>query len=76
MQKSKTTKNFFDKQNYSAIAFQNCIENSDWRHFYGAMTGDMMSLEFQRIIERALALHAPIKACYFRTDKSKFLLQE
>ena len=36
----------------------------------------MMLLEFQRIIERALALHAPIKACYIRTDKPKFLLQE
>ena len=36
----------------------------------------MMLLEFQRIIERALALHAPIKACYIRTYKPKFLLQE
>ena len=36
----------------------------------------MMLLEFQRIIERALALHAPNKACYIRTDKPKFLLQE
>ena len=37
MLKSKTTKkNFFD------IAFQNFIENSDWRHFYGAVTEDMM----------------------------------
>ena len=36
----------------------------------------MMLLEFHRIIERALALHAPIKACYIRTDKPKFLLQE
>ena len=36
----------------------------------------MMLLEFQRIIERELALHAPIKACYIRTDKPKFLLQE
>ena len=35
-----------------------------------------MLLEFQRIIERALALHASIKACYIRTDKPKFLLQE
>ena len=35
-----------------------------------------MLLEFQRTIERALALHAPIKACYIRTDKPKFLLQE
>ena len=69
-------KNFLTKKNYSAIAFQNFIENSDWRHFYGAVTGDMMLLEFQRIIERALALHAPIKACYIRTDKPKFLLQE
>ena len=43
---------------------------------YGAVTGDMMLLEFQRIIERALALHAPIKACYIRTDKPKFLRQE
>ena len=77
MLKSKTTKKkFFDKKNYSAIAFQNFIENSDWRHFYSAVTGDMMLLEFQRIIERALALHAPIKACYIRTDKPKFLLQE
>ena len=33
-------------------------------------------LEFQRIIERALALHAPIKTCYIRTDKPKLLLQE
>ena len=36
----------------------------------------MMLLEFQRIIETALALHAPIKACYIRTEKPKFLLQE
>ena len=77
MLKSKTTKKyFFDNKNYSAIAFQNFIENSDWRHFYGAVTGDLMLLEIQRIIERALALHAPIKACYIRTEKPKFLLQE
>ena len=75
MLKSKTTKKKFFDKNYSAIAFQNFIENSDWRHFYGAVT-DMMLLEFQRIIERALALHAPIKACYIRTGKPKFLLQE
>ena len=55
---------------------QNFIEKSDWRQFYGAVTGGMMLLEFQRIIERALALHAPIKACYIKTDKPKFLLQE
>ena len=37
MLKSKTTKKkIFD------IAFQNFIENSDWRHFYGAVTEDMM----------------------------------
>ena len=43
MLKSKTTKKkFFDKKNYSAIAFQNFIENSDSRHFYGAVTGDKM----------------------------------
>ena len=36
----------------------------------------MMLLEFQRIIERALALYAPIEACYIRKDKPKFLLQE
>ena len=36
----------------------------------------MMLLEFQRIVERALALHAPIKACFIRTDKPNFLLQE
>ena len=35
-----------------------------------------MLLEFQRIIERALALYAPVKACYIRKDKPKFLLQE
>ena len=35
-----------------------------------------MLLEFQRIIERAVALHAPIKACIIRTDKPNFLLQE
>ena len=40
------------------------------------MTGDMMLVEFQRIIERALALHAPIMACYIRTEKLKFLLHE
>ena len=34
--------------------------------------GNMMLLEFQRIIERALALHAAIKACYFRKDKPEF----
>ena len=74
MPKSKT--NFFDKINYSAIAFLNFIENSDRRHFYGVVTGDMMLLEFQRIIERELALHAPINVCYIQKDKTKFLLQE
>ena len=66
-------KNFFNKKNYSAIAFQNFFQNSDWRHFYGAMTGDMRLIEFQRIIERALALHAQIKACYVKKEKPKFL---
>ena len=64
-------KKFFDKKNYSAIAFQIFIENSDWRHFYGAVTGDMMLLDFQSICERVLALYAPIKACYIRKDKTK-----
>ena len=36
----------------------------------------MMLLEFQRIIERALALLAPIQACYIRKDKPKVLLQK
>ena len=49
--KSKTTEKFFDIKNFSAIAFHNFIENSDWRHCYGAVTGDMMLLEFQRIFE-------------------------
>ena len=35
-----------------------------------------MLLEFQKIIERAIALYAPIKACSVRKDKLKFLLQE
>ena len=71
MLKSKTLKKkFFD--NYSAIAVQTFIENSDWRHFYGRVAREMMLLEFQRIIER----YAPIKACYIRKDKPKFLLQE
>ena len=35
-----------------------------------------MLLEFQRVIERALALYAQIKACYIRKDKPKFLRQE
>ena len=64
------------KKNYAAIAFQNFIENSNWRHFYGAVTGDMMSLEFQRIIERALALYAPIKACYIGKDKPSFCFKK
>ena len=63
-------------KNYSAIAFQSFIENSDWRNFYGAVTGDMMLLEFPRIIETASALHTPIEACYNRIDKQKILLQE
>ena len=54
MLKSKTTKErFLDKEKYSAITFQNIIENSDWKHFYGAVTGDMILLELQRNIERA-----------------------
>ena len=77
MLKSKTTKkNIFDKKNYSALAFQNFSEYSDLRHFHGAVTGDMMLSEFQRIIERPLALYAPIKICYIRKDKPKFSLQE
>ena len=77
MLKSKTTKKkFFDEKNYSAIAFQNFIENSDWRHFYGEITGVMMLIVFQRIIEKSLALFAPIKACFIRKDKPKFLLRE
>ena len=51
-------------------------KNSDWRHFYGAVTGDMMLLEFLKIIERALALFALFKFCYIRKDKRKFLLQK
>ena len=52
MLKSKTTKKkFFDKKNYSAITFQKFIENSDWRHFYGAVTGDMMLLEFKELLK-------------------------
>ena len=47
-----------------------------WRHFYGAVTGDTMLLEFQRIMGKALALHAPIKVCYIRKDKPNFLLHE
>ena len=37
-----------------------------------------MLMEFQRIMERELALHASIKVkvCYIRKDKPKFLLQE
>ena len=41
--------------------------------FCGAVMGYMMFLEFQRIIERALALHAPIKVSYIRKAKPKFL---
>ena len=36
----------------------------------------MMLLDFQRTIETALALDAPIKTCYIRKDKPKLLLQE
>ena len=56
--------------------FQIFIELSDWRHFYGALTEDKMLLNFQRTIETALALDAPIKICYIRKDKPKLLLQE
>ena len=35
-----------------------------------------MLLEIQRIIESALALHAPIKVGYIQKDKPKFLIQE
>ena len=77
MLKSKITKNSsLTKKNYSAIAFENSIENSERRKFYGAVTGDVMLLESQRIIQRALALHAPVKACCVRKYKPKFLLQE
>ena len=65
MLKSETTKKFWTKRNYSAIAFQFFFfQNSAWRHFYGAVTGDMMLMNFQRIIGRALAPHALIKFCY------------
>ena len=71
MLKSKTTKKtFFDKKT-SALAFHNFNEISDWRHFYGAMTGDIMLLELQRVIERALALHAAIKVCCITKRQAK-----
>ena len=42
MLKSKSKKKKkFDKTIYSA-EFQNLIEISDWRHCYGAVTGDMI----------------------------------
>ena len=45
---SKTTRiNFF---NFSVIAFQNSIENSEWRHFYGAVTGDKVLIELTKIL--------------------------
>ena len=64
MLKSKTTKKFSTKKlfSHSVPKFYDVIRK--------------MLLEFQRIIERALALYAPIKACYIRKDKPKFLLQE
>ena len=39
-------------------------------------TADMMLLKFQTIIGKTLALPAPIKVCYIKKDKTKFLLQE
>ena len=73
MLKSKTTKKkFFDKKNYSAIAFKNFIENSHWRHFYSAVMGETMLLEFQR----ALALQATIKVCCNRKEKPNWLCEK
>ena len=75
LESNTTMKKFFDKKpvSHSDPTF---IKFLDWRHFYGAVTGDMMLLEFQGIIERALTLHAPIKLHYIRKDKQNFLLQE
>ena len=75
--KWKTTKKIvLAKKKYSALAFQNFIENSDWRHFDGAVTRDMITLDFQWSFERALALYAAIKVCYIRKYTPKCLLQE
>ena len=35
-----------------------------------------MLLVFQRVMERALALHAPIKVCYIRKDNQIFCFQK
>ena len=56
---------------------QNFNKNSDSRHFYGAVLGDVMLLELQRIFERALALHVKEhKVCFIRKEKQKYLLQD
>ena len=73
--KSKATKNSLTK-NLLSHSVPKFIQSSDWRHFYGAVTGDMMLLEFLRIIERALALFAPINFCYIRKIQPQFLLQK
>ena len=58
--KSETTKKNSTKKLFSH-SVPKFIENSDWRHFYGAVTGDMMFLEFQRAMERALALQTQLQ---------------
>ena len=51
--RKSTKKKFFDKKNLFSHSIPIFVENSDWRHFYGEVTGagDMMLLEFQELLK-------------------------
>ena len=74
---SKTTTNkFLTKKLFSHSAKVSKMSLKNQTGHILRRSDDMMLLEFHRIIERAIALRAPIKACYIRIDKPKNLRQE
>ena len=65
-----TTKEVFDKTNYSKEVFREAISNSDWTNFYNQDCGEGMFTIFCDIIEKALHKCTRKKTVFIRNDKS------
>ena len=74
MKQMPIKKTFFDKKHYSKEKFKEYIRSSDWSLFWMSQTANEMMFQFCIIVEQAINVHAPLKACFVRNDKPKIFL--
>ena len=67
-------KNFFDKKNYNALNFKDCLEQQNWQKMRVQNNLDSMLQVLAEFFTTALSKNAPLKKCFIRNDKSFFLL--